>query len=98
MGFNSGFKGLNGHSAKKKIAVLVLVWCYKPTCDIEQDLWKYCLPEGWSSSGMTILWVTVASVGSVDWEEEWSIDIAVSGTLAKCSDVQYTNKVQKYSL
>jgi hypothetical protein len=56
----------NGHSAKK-IVVLVLVWCYKARGDKEQDLWQYWLPEGWFSSGMTSLWVTVASARSVAW-------------------------------
>ena len=29
----------------RKCAVLVLVWCYKPTGDREQELWRYWLPE-----------------------------------------------------
>ena len=30
----------------KKIAPLVLVWCYKARSDREQDLWRYRLSEG----------------------------------------------------
>jgi len=52
---------------KKKSAVLVVVWCYKARGDREQDLWKYWLPEGWFISGMTSLWVAVASITSVVW-------------------------------
>jgi len=81
---------LCGHSARRKSTMFVLVWCYKPTCDTEQDLWKYWLPEGWFSSGSTSLCVMVASARSMAGEE-WIIDIAVSGTLAKCCDVQYAD-------
>jgi hypothetical protein len=40
---------------------------------------------------MTSLWVTVASASGVDWGGNEAFDIAVSGTLAMCSDVQYAN-------
>ena len=36
---------LNVHCARKT-KVLVLVWCYKAMGEREQDLWRYCLPEG----------------------------------------------------
>ena len=55
------------HFARRKSTMFVLVWCYKPTCDTEQDLWKYWLPEGWFSSGSTSLWVMVTSARSVGW-------------------------------
>jgi len=78
------------HFARRKSTMFVLVWCYEPTCDTEQDLWKYWLPEGWFSSGSISICVMVASARSMAGEE-WIIDIAVSGTLAKCSDVQYAD-------
>ena len=79
--------GLNGHCVRK-IAMLVLVWCYKARDDREQDLWRY-----WLSVGCIKQWFDRAS--SCGWSsnkclkvEQWSSDIAVSCTLAKQSDLE----------
>jgi hypothetical protein len=58
---------LNGHCAKTRSAMLVVVCCYKLTRDREKDLWKYWPPEGWFSSDITSLLVTVAPARSVGW-------------------------------
>ena len=71
----------------KKIALLVVVCCYKAGGDTERDLWMYWLPECCVKQPMGDGCLSkVCELG-----EEWSIDIAASGTLAKCYDVQYGN-------
>jgi len=82
---------LNGHCARKS-AVLVLVWCYIPTGDREQDLWSYWLPVGCIKQlydKQTYRWWLHAR--SVGWGEQWSTDIAVSWNLVKPSDIQGEN-------
>jgi len=82
---------LNGH-CERKSAVLVLVWCYIPTGDREQDLWSYWLPEGCIKQlydKQTYRWWLPAR--SVGWGEQWSTDIAVSWNLVKPSDIQSEN-------
>jgi len=90
MGFNSGFKGLSGYSARKN-AVLVLVWYYKTRGDREQDLWRYWLPAGYIMQW----YYKPTGDGCLSKKsglgEQWTIDIAVSCTLPKYSDVQYGN-------
>jgi hypothetical protein len=81
----------------KKTKVLVLVCCYKARGDIEQELWRYWLPEGcikqWCDkpSGYGCL------SKKCEQGEQWSSDIALSCTLAKLSDIQSENtKVKRY--
>jgi len=58
----------------KKIALLVLVWCYKARIDREQDLWMYRLSEGCIKQ-----WYDKSSdCGSLSKEceqwEQWSVN------------------------
>ena len=87
---------LCGHSARRKSEMFVLVWCYKPTCDTEQDLWKYWLPEGWFSSGSTSLCVMVAPARSVagGGMNHWHCCIWYLGQVLWCAVCRH--KVQKH--
>jgi hypothetical protein len=60
---------------KTKRAELAVVWCYRATCVREQDLWKYWLPDGWFSSDITSLLVTVASAISVNWRKNEALTL-----------------------
>jgi len=72
----------------QEIAVLVLVWLYKARVDREQDLWRYWLPECTIKQWYNKPTGDGCLRKNCGLGEEWSIDIAVSHTLAKCSDMQ----------
>jgi hypothetical protein len=81
---------LIGYSSRK-IAVLVLVCCYKARGDREQDLWRYWLSERyikqWHYKPTGDGWLSK----KCELGEQWSSNIAVSCTLAKHSDIQSEN-------
>jgi len=79
----------SGYSARS--VLLVLVWCYKARVDREQYLWRYWLTEGCIKQCYDKPMGDGYLCKKCGLGEEWRIDIAVSGTLAKCSDVQYGN-------
>jgi len=81
---------LNRHCARKS-AVLVLVWCYKATCDREQDLWRYWLPAGYNKQWCDRASGCGCSSNKCLKVEQWSSDLAVSCTLAKHCDIQSEN-------
>jgi len=76
---------------EKKIAMLVLVWCYKARVDRERDLWRYWLHEGcikkwyYKSAGEGCL------SKKCELREQWRNDISVSHTLTKHCDIQSEN-------
>ena len=74
-----------------KIAVLVLVWCYKTIGDREQYLWRYWLPECCIKQCYDKPVGDCCFCKKCGLREELSSDIPVSCTLLKCTDVQYAN-------
>ena len=81
---------LNGHSARKS-AVLLYAWCYKPTDDREQDLWRYWLPEGCIKQWHDKPTGDGCLCKKYGLGQQWSSVIAVSHTLAKQSNVWSEN-------
>jgi len=81
---------LSGHSAREN-AVLVLVRCYKVTCDREQNLWRYWLPERCIKQWHGKPTGDGCLCKKCGLGEQWSSDITVSHNLSKCPYVQYAN-------
>jgi len=77
----------------KKIALLVLVCCYKTRGDREQDLWRYRLPEGCIKQGCDKPSGCGCLSKKCEQVEQWSRNKAVSCTLAKLSNIQSENSV-----
>jgi len=78
------------HSVRK-CALLNLVWCYKPTGDREQDLWRYWLPECCIKQGYDKPMGEGCLCKKCERRDQWISDILVSCTLSKCTDMQYAN-------
>jgi hypothetical protein len=87
---DTAYTSLTGHSVSKS-AVLVVAWCYKARGDREQDMWRYWLPECCIKQWYDKPMVDGCLCKKCELGEQWTIVIAVSGTLAKHCNMQCEN-------